>query len=741
MIGHSGSEDERVAVTELGEVVQDGYLPKGPKSAAEAPGGSSALALALRRASDAERTLADVVDSTDDGIITKDLVGTITSFNPAAERMYGYTAGEVLGRSIAMLAPADRPGEIPALLERVGLGEVCRVETRRARRDGSELEVALTISPIRDWVGEVVGASTIVRDISEQKSAQRRVELVEQQFRRSFDDALIGMQVFDLDGRYVQVNDAFCAIVGYPHDELVGLLRGRITHPDDLAPDAESLRALLAGEMNSYTRNKRYIHAAGHSVWASIGVTLIRDADGQPMHFIGQAQDITERRRYEHQLKHMADHDSLTGLLNRRSFERELDGHVARTKRSGITGAVLMIDLDNFKYFNDTQGHNAGDGLIVRIAHGLRDRLRESDVIARLGGDEFAVLLPQEGRDGAEKVARGLVELVREQAPTNKLGEQRRITASVGIACFDSRESATVDEVMVSADFAMYEAKDAGRDGVAHYRSGQHDRPRVESHMKWATEITDAISHDRFELVAQPIVPLSGNGPTQYELLLRMRLADGDLVPPATFLYIAERLGLIREIDRWVADRAITMLSEQRAGGRDLRLGVNLSGHTIGDPELLQLIERRLTETGVPPDRLVFEITEAAAVSNIAQAATFADHLSELGCKFALDDFGAGFGSFYYLKHLPFDYLKIDGELVAHCAESEIDRTLISAVVRIARGLGKLTVAEFVEHEETVKVLTRLGVDYGQGYHLGRPAPLQQHLAVIESNTTANQAN
>ncbi|MDQ2894043.1 MAG: EAL domain-containing protein [Actinomycetota bacterium] len=738
MIGRGGSEDETAAGTELGEAAQNGYSPEGSQSSGEASRGLSALALALKRASDAERKLADVVDSTDDGVITKDLVGTITSFNPAAERMYGYTAGEVIGRSIAMLGLADHPEEIPGLLERVARGEVCRVQTRRARRDGSELEVALTISPIRDSVGDVVGASTIVRDISEQKATERRLQEVEQQFHRSFDDALIGMQTFDLDGRYMRVNDAFCAIVGYPRDELVGRLRQRITHPEDLAPDAEALRALLAGERKSYTRDKRYIHAMAHPVWASIGVTLIRDADGQPMHFIGQAQDITERRRYEHQLKHMADHDPLTGLLNRRSFEHELEGHIARIKRSAMTGAVLMIDLDNFKYYNDTEGHNAGDELIVRIAHGLRGRLRESDVCARLGGDEFAVLLPQGGRDGAERVARELVEHVRGQAPTNTLGGQKRVTASVGIACFASREPATVDEMMTSADLAMYEAKDAGRNGVAHYRTEQHDRPRIESHMKWASEITDALSHDRFELVAQPIVPLSGNGPTQYELLLRMRLADGDLVPPGTFLYVAERLGLIREIDRWVADRAITMLSEQRAGGRDLHFGVNLSGHTTGDPELLQLIERRLVETGVPPDRLMFEITETAAVSNIAQAASFADHLSELGCKFALDDFGAGFGSFYYLKHLPFDYLKIDGEFVAHCAESEIDRTLISAVVQIARGLGKLTVAEFVEHQETVEVLARLGVDYGQGYHLGRPAPLEQHLAGTATPRPAN---
>jgi diguanylate cyclase (GGDEF)-like protein/PAS domain S-box-containing protein len=699
----------------------------------EASQGPSALAVALRRASDAERKLADVVDSADDGIITKDLQGTVTSFNRAAERMYGYRANEVIGRSIAMLAPPDLPEEIPDLLKRVARGEVCRVVTHRARRDRSELEVALTISPIRDSMGQVVGASTIVRDISEQQAAARRLAQIEQQFHRSFDDALIGMQIFDLDGRYMRVNDAFCAIIGYPHDELVGLLRQRITHPDDLAPDAESLRALLSGEMRSYTRDKRYLHAAGHPVWASIAVTLIRDEAGQPMHFIGQAQDITERRRYEHELRDMADHDPLTGLLNRRSFERELDGHVTRIKRSMITGAVLMVDLDNFKYYNDTQGHNAGDGLIVRIAHALRDRLRESDVIARLGGDEFVVLLPQEGRDGAEKIARDLVQLVREQAPPDGGGESRRITASVGIACFGGRESVAVEEMMVSADLAMYDAKDAGRDGVAHYQAAQHDRPRIESQKKWAMEITEAISSDRFELAAQPIVSLSGTGPAHYELLLRMRLAGGDLVPPATFIYVAERLGLVQEIDRWVTDRAITILAEHRAAGHQLCLGVNLSGHTIGDPGLLTLIKRRLAETGVPPDQLIFEITETATVSHIARAATFADQLAELGCRFALDDFGAGFGSLYYLKHLAFDYLKIDAEFVAHCTESESDRALISAVVGIARGLGTLTIAECVEDQATIDVLTGLGVDYGQGYHLGRPAPLSQHLAATGS--------
>jgi EAL domain-containing protein (putative c-di-GMP-specific phosphodiesterase class I) len=207
-----------------------------------------------------------------------------------------------------------------------------------------------------------------------------------------------------------------------------------------------------------------------------------------------------------------------------------------------------------------------------------------------------------------------------------------------------------------------------------------------------------------------------------------MRDLNGDQIPPGTFLYIAERLGMVQEIDRWVVARAIDMLAEQRAAGHDLRFEVNLSGHTIGDPEILELIERRLKETGVPADRLIFEITETAAVSNIARAATFANRLTELGCRFALDDFGAGFGSFYYLKHLPFDYLKIDGEFVRHCATNETDRILIAAVVQIAKGMGKHTIAEFVADQESVDVVTRLGVDYGQGYFLGRPEPLAQHL-------------
>jgi diguanylate cyclase (GGDEF)-like protein/PAS domain S-box-containing protein len=567
------------------------------------------------------------------------------------------------------------------------------------------------------------------QDVTDERAARSALQTAEERFRRSFDEALIGMMIIGLDGRYERVNNAFCAIVGYTQEQLADLSGKSITHPADVVAETAAVRSLLDGETSSQVREKRYLDASGRVVWVTINLTLIRDGDGRPVHFIAQVQDITERRSYERRLQHMADHDPLTGLLNRRSFERELNSHVACVQRYGATGAVLIVDLDNFKYFNDTQGHSAGDQLIVRIAQGLQSRLRDSDVLARLGGDEFAVLLPREDVRESQNVAEALLKLVGEQTMPALIGEHKRVTASIGIARFDDGGQVTAEEIMVNADLAMYDAKEAGRGRWAPYRTQEHGRPKIESRMKWVEQINDALAHDGFELIAQPIVSLSVQGPPQYELLLRLRDGQGDLIAPGSFLYVAERLGLIREIDHWVVNRAIDMLAEQLAAGRDLRFEVNLSGHTIGDEGLLELIESRLQATGVPPERLIFEVTETAAIVHIARAAAFAERLSDLGCPFALDDFGAGFGSFYYLKHLPFDYLKIDGEFVRHCVENETDRILISAVVQIARGMGKRTIAEFVDRHETVDVLTRLGVDYGQGFHLGRPAPLAEHLA------------
>jgi diguanylate cyclase (GGDEF)-like protein/PAS domain S-box-containing protein len=680
-----------------------------------------------------EQLLRQLLESFPDAMIVTDTQGIIQKVNDRALLLFGYGREELIGARVEILVPEAMRARHGHHRETFVAAPVARAmamerDLMARAKDGSEIPVSITLGVVDTDEGRLVVAA--VRDITQRRAEQDRLQTAEEQFRRSFYDAPIGMTIIGPDGRYRAVNDAFCAIVGHCRDALMGLPRESLSHPDDVAEGDESFRQLVAGEIRSYAREKRFMHAAGHPVWTAVSATLVRDGRGRPLHVISQTYDITERRRYENQLKHMADHDPLTGLLNRRSFERELNSHVARVRRYGPAGAVLMIDLDNFKYYNDTQGHSAGDDLIVRIGQALKSRLRETDVLARLGGDEFAVLLPDVDGDVATSVAEALLGLIRHEAPAPLNGTRRGVTASIGIACFKDGDQLGREEVLVNADLAMYEAKENGRNQTARYRTDQYKRPRVESQMKWASEIALALDEDRFELLAQPIQALHANGPTQYELLLRMSDNHGDHIPPGTFLYIAERLGMIQDIDRWVVARALDILVEQRACGRDLRVEVNLSGHTIGDPEILELIERRLRETGIPADRLIFEITETAAVANIALAAAFAGHLTDIGCRFALDDFGAGFGSFYYLKHLPFDYLKIDGEFVRHCATNETDRILISAVVQIARGMGKQTIAEFVADQDTVDVLTTLGVDYGQGYYLGRPQPIDAHLAL-----------
>jgi len=800
-----------------------------------------------KRAEAIKEQLAAIVESSDDAVLAKTLEGRILSWNGGAERMYGYTAEEAIGSHISFLCPPGREDEIPAIIGRlVESGRVDHFETVRQRKDGSVIDVSLTVSPVVDASGRAVGASTIARDVTERKredeefrlravleSAQDAVVIVssdgrilrinrqteelfgyereeltgrlvevlmaerfrrphpghrkgyfaapearpmgaelklyavrkdgtefpaevrlnpmqtrggtlvsaairdvterervetalresEERFRRAFDEALIGMAMLDPSGRFVGVNDALCAITGYTREQLEATSLNAITHPDDLDKQERELAHTLAGDGTGYRSQTRLVNAGKHSMWVAMQATLLRDAEDRPLRFLAQIQDITDQRRHEERLRHLADHDALTGLLNRRSFEREIEGHNARVARYGGGGAAIVLDLDHFKFINDTLGHSAGDEAITRAAIVLRSRLRETDVLARLGGDEFAMLLPEADAPKALVVVRELLDALR--AETVELGPHARaLTASAGIALFGSEPELSGGDVMMNADLAMYDAKDAGRDHAELYSGSGQGSSRMKGRITWAQRIGGALQHDGFTLLAQPIVDLTTGRVSQYELLLRMRDEHGDLIPPGTFLYTAERLGMVKEIDRWVTQQAITLLADRHSRGEELTLEVNLSGLSIGDPELLALISRELESTSFPPHNLIFEITETAAVINMPRAAQFARDLTRLGCRFALDDFGAGYGSFYYLKHLPFDLLKIDGEFVKGCRYSGTDRLLIKAAVDIATGMGKRTVAEYVGDEQTVRVLTRLGVDYGQGYHFGPAAPL-----------------
>jgi diguanylate cyclase (GGDEF)-like protein/PAS domain S-box-containing protein len=605
------------------------------------------------------------------------------------------------------------------------------VEHRFLRGDG---EIRLMLGRgevVCDASGVPVAMRGTGQDITERRREENALREAQERFRKAFEEAPIGMTLTEMDGGFLQVNRAFCELTGYSEEQLLTMTMSAVTHPDDLNAERQAYDDLLAARLDSSSREQRIVHQGGDLVWTSVHATVVRDGNG-PLHVIGQIQDITGRRQFEDQLQHMADHDPLTGLLNRRAFERQLEQHVVEARRYGSEGALLVLDLDQFKAVNDTLGHLAGDELIVAVAVHLRDGLRESDILARFGGDEFAVLVPRGGAAEARRVAAKLLERTRDANAMTGATIAREVTASIGIALIGAADL-TGDELLVNADLAMYDAKEEGRDRYSLYEEGESTEPRIKARLTWLQRVEEALETDAFVLYAQPILDLRKDEIAHHELLIRMVTEDGDIIPPATFLEIAERFGLIGRIDRWVMLQAVRYLHQAKAGGTPLSLAVNLSGKTLGDSRFLPELEEAMAEYEVDPRCLTFELTETAAVANIHLARRFAQRLQDLGCRFALDDFGAGFGSFYYLKHLPLDYLKIDGEFVRNCTASRADQLIIKAVVDIAQGLGKETIAEFTEDDRTLQFLRRQGVDFAQGYHIGRPVPVGEILGTVAS--------
>jgi diguanylate cyclase (GGDEF)-like protein/PAS domain S-box-containing protein len=691
-----------------------------------------ARARALRRdvvVASSERRFSALLESAPDAMVIVDWHGHIAIVNAQAERMFGWRREELIGRNIAELIPSRFRGAHREHLKGYLRDAHARpmgseLELYARRKDGSELPVEISLGPLETDGGVLVSAA--IRDISARKQAQAAIREAEERFRTAFEEAPVGMALAQLDGRLLQVNRALCEIVGYAAEQLEATTLASICHPDEFASDQQELARLVAGEASRYRVERRYIHAAGHPVPVDLSVAVVRDADDNPRHLLAQVNDMTERKRFEGQLQYLADHDALTGMLNRRRFEQELERELARSSRYRSGGAVLALDLDHFKYVNDTLGHSVGDELITRVATIFRERLRTTDVIARLGGDEFAVILPGAEKHEAVLVANSLLSALREEARIESAtATHRRVTASIGVALFAGTRI-TGEEVLVEADIAMYDAKEAGRDRVRVYDSAGDRQERMSARLTWADRIRDALEDERFVLHAQPIVSLSGDDLPRHELLIRMRGEGDDLIPPGTFLYIGERFDLIQQIDRWVLSRAIELLAGERRAGRELHLEVNLSAKSVTDPTLPEFIADELSTAGIDGRGLCVEVTETAAIVNLDRAKRFAHALGELGCEFALDDFGAGFASFYYLKHMAFDYIKIDGEFIRDLADSHVNQLVTQSVVGIARGMGKRTIAECVESEETLALLKGYGVDYAQGFYVARPQPLDR---------------
>ncbi len=533
----------------------------------------------------------------------------------------------------------------------------------------------------------------------------------------------IGIVLLDADGVVREANPAAARLFDVAPADLLDRALDERTDADSPGVLARHLASVLSDERHQTQWTAA--RASGPVVHLALTSTLVRTEE-QPlvlMHLV----DVTERHHHAERMAHLADHDPLTGLVNRRRFEADLRVHL-EDGEGDPEGALLMLDLDNFKEVNDSLGHHVGDQLIVAVATLLRQGAREGDLVARIGGDEFALLLPTADAAAARFVAQDVLERVRGLAQSHE-GVLRRVSASIGVVLIGDRQT-SLEDLVSAADMTMYDAKEAGRDQYVLLDHHDHEQPRMGARMAWSERIQQAIDNDDFVLQLQPILDVRTGRITSAEALIR--LGDGDdLVMPDRFLYIAERTGEIIDIDRWVIDRAISLLADIQQVHPGFQLEVNLSGKSIGS----QLIETAITDSllryGADPRGLVLEITETAAVAHIQTARTFAERQRRLGCKFALDDFGAGFGSFYYLKHLPIDYVKIDGEFVANCTDSDTDRTIVGSIVGIARGLGKQTIAEHVSSAAILEVVQSEGVDYAQGYHIGAPVSVEHLMEML----------
>jgi diguanylate cyclase (GGDEF)-like protein/PAS domain S-box-containing protein len=576
------------------------------------------------------------------------------------------------------------------------------------------------------------------RRLAERERSERELERSLSLQHATLESTADGILVVDRDGRIVSFNQRFKEMWRIPQeimeagndDRALAFVSDQLIEPESFVrkvdqlyrrPEAESrdmLRFKDGRAMERYSRPQRGVDGEIHGrVWSF--------------------RDVTERERIQERLRYLADHDPLTGLPNRRRFEEELGDRVAQAGRYGQGGAVLLLDIDNFKDINDSLGHHTGDAVIRSIADLLRDQIRDTDVLARLGGDELAVLLPHADLARATHVAKKLLDTVREHRAVFR-GKRLRLTTSIGCAVISSSDVQTAEQLMMEADVAVYEAKDAGRDRLCVYAPSASRASEAQNSLAWTDRIRGALDGDGLTLFAQPILDLARDEVSQYELLVRMAGPNGELLPPDAFLPNAERSGMINEIDAWVTRNAIRLIERHRQAGHRLQVEVNLSGRTLGDLALPRLIAEELEATSVDPANLIFEVTETAAVLNMEEAREFASAVTRLGCRFALDDFGAGFGSFYYLKYLPLEFLKIDGDFIGSLGHNRTDQVVVKAIVELSQRLGKATIAEFVENARTLELLRDFGIDYVQGYHIGMPRPINEIEPRVDEGTAVS---
>ena len=554
--------------------------------------------------------------------------------------------------------------------------------------------------------------------------------LASSQSRKSaiLSSALDSIISIDADSRVTEVNPATEKMFGYKADEMIDVNLAELIIPQELREKHHAGMKRLLETGKSTILNTRIettaLHADGHQFPIELSITRI--VENSDTFFTAYLRDLTQAHQLRDKLTHQASHDALTGLMNRRAFEDHVK-YVFREINENTQHCMLYLDLDQFKVVNDSCGHVAGDELLRQVSKMLVKEKRASDTLARLGGDEFGLLLEGCPLDKAKEIADGLIENFQQY---HFYWEEKVFTigVSIGLVPVQGR-FIDFSELLSAADAACYKAKEDGRNRFHVYRHDDVELSKRLGEMTWVSRIQEALKEDRLVLYKQAITPIGKTGENDAlhcEILLRMKDRDGNIIGPDMFIPAAERYNLMLSLDKWVINKTFFWLSQlgNKLGQINL-CSINLSGNSITDNSLASYIHDKLQEYDVPAEVICFEITETAAITNLVKATAFLDELHKLGCKFALDDFGSGVSSYGYLKNLPVDFLKIDGEFVRDITTNLINLAMVKSINEIGHIMGKKTIAEYVEDQQTVDLLRHIGVDYAQGYIFSRPKPLR----------------
>ena len=643
-----------------------------------------------------------------DAIITTTLDGTIESFNPAAEFLFSYKDIDIKGKPISTIVP-----DFHLLAARSDGSEI---ETYAVQSFGEQFPVGINISKMQ--VGGKNLYLVMIADIRERQTMLEGIQAREQRLRSILDNTAEGIVTFDENCRIETWNLAAERLFGWKEEEVYGsqFMQFIFSESNDNLSELvqnSSLNEFVGKENEVVGRHKNGSH---NPLSLKIGKMTL---EGK-VKYTALIANISERKAMMENLRYLAEHDSLTHLHNRAYFNAELEELANHASSGANECALLYIDLDNFKYINDTLGHAAGDKLLVEVATMLNRRARGSDVVARLGGDEFVVLIADVDKQTIQSIAESYRNTLAEH-DFHYEGRTVDVGCSIGVSIVN-QESTSPSEILSQADVACHLAKKAGRNRV-HIFSNKDTRDvhTMSIDMGWSRRIRQSLENDRFVLAVQPIYSIQKREIESYEILIRMRDDDDSIIMPSGFLPTADRFGLSVDIDAWVIEHAIKHMAYLNEKGISVRYAINLSGQSMTTLHIAELIPQLIKETKIDAAALTFEVTETTAISDVDTAIALLSHLRDLGCKTALDDFGSGMSSFAYLQELPVDIVKIDGRFVRNITSSSVDQAMVRAMHEIAHALDKKTVAEFVENEHHFKTLSIIGVDYAQGYHLGKP--------------------